>query len=183
MQRDHVRFSTPSPWVVRFGRIIPPRGEVLDYACGTGRHARWLASHGYRVEAVDKDAVALELLTGVHHVRTRQADLEADSWPYEGRLFDGIVVTNYLYRPRLSRLLECLVPGGVLIYETFMAGHERFGKPTDPDFLLRPHELLKCVSPGFSVVAFEQGEVGGTKPAMLQRICAVKAPATNLILP
>ncbi|NTV10714.1 MAG: class I SAM-dependent methyltransferase [Zoogloea sp.] len=183
MQRDHVHFTTPSPWVMRFAPLIAARGEVLDFACGPGRHARWLASRGYRVEAADRDGVALELLAGTHHVSVRRADLETDAWPYDGRQFDGVVVANYLFRPRFSRLLECVVPGGVLIYETFMIGNERFGKPSNPDFLLRPHELLKCVSAGFNVVAFEQGEVSSPRPAVVQRICAVRSSVAAMPLP
>ncbi|ANQ84851.1 putative tellurite resistance protein [Azoarcus olearius] len=169
----HSSLTAPSPWVTRFAPLIAAGGEVLDLACGGGRHARWLAQRGFRVEAADRDGVALELLAGVPHVRTRQVDLEAGAWPYDGRRFDAVVVTNYLYRPRFDAMLALLGAGGVLIYETFMAGNERFGKPSNPDFLLAPHELLQRLPAGWSVVAFEQGEVAQPRPAALQRICAV----------
>ncbi len=179
----HASLATPSPWVTRFAPLIASGGEVLDYACGGGRHARWLAHRGFRVEAVDRDGVALELLQGVPHLRTRKADLEDGPWPYAGRRFDGLVVTNYLFRPRLAALFDLLAPGGVLIYETFMAGNERFGKPSNPDFLLGPDELLRRLADGWSVVAFEQGELREPRPAMVQRVCAVKGSGLTALLP
>jgi SAM-dependent methyltransferase len=126
------------------------------------------------VEAVDRDGAALAALAGEPRVATRQADLEDGSWPYAGRSFDAVVVTNYLYRPRLALLLDCLAPGGVLIYETFMAGNERFGKPSNPDFLLRPGELLARLGAEYTIVAFEQGEVHVPRPAAIQRVCAIR---------
>lgn len=173
----------PSAWVMRFASMIPEGGEVLDFACGSGRYTRWLASKGFRVEAVDRDAVALELLSGVPHVQTREVDLEEGAWPYAGRHFDAIVVTNYLFRPRLGLLLQALNHGGVLIYETFMAGNERFGKPSNSDFLLRSHELFERVADACTVIAYEQGEVTEPKPAVIQRICAVKGHNPSLRLP
>lgn len=179
----HAGGLSPSPWVTRFAALIPAGGEVLDLACGSGRHVRWLVSRGYRVEAVDRDAVALELLTGVPHVTPREVDLEEGPWPFDGRHFDGIVVTNYLFRPRLGLLLSALNHGGVLIYETFMEGNERFGKPSNPDFLLRSHELLERVAGACTVLAYEQGEVSEPRPAVIQRICAVKGHHPSLRLP
>lgn len=179
----HAASLAPSPWVTRFAPLIAAGGEVLDFACGSGRHARWLASRGFRVEAVDKDGVALELLNGVPHLHTCETDLEEGPWPYAGRHFDGIVVTNYLFRPRLPLLLTALNHGGVLIYETFMVGNERFGKPSNPDFLLRSHELIERVADACTVLAYEQGEVAEPKPAVIQRICAVKGHNPSLRLP
>lgn len=179
----HSNSLTPSAWVTRFAGLIPAGGEILDFACGGGRHARWLASRGFRVEAVDRDAVALELLAGVPHVTTREADLEEGPWPFAGRHFDGIVVTHYLFRPRLPWLLQALNPGGVLIYETFMVGNERFGKPSNPEFLLKSHELIERVADACTIVAYEQGEVSEPRPAMIQRICAVKGHNPGLRLP
>lgn len=170
-------FAKPSAWVTRFASLIRAGGEVLDFACGSGRHARWLAARDLRVEAVDRDTAALELVQGLAGVTVRVADLEAGPWPYGGRSFDAVVVTNYLYRPNLDRLLACVAPAGVLIYETFMQGNERFGKPANPDFLLRPGELSSMLGEGWAVVAFEQGEVELPRPAMVQRICALRGPA------
>lgn len=180
---NHSSLSIPSPWITRFAPLIPAGGEVLDYACGGGRHARWLATRGFQVEAVDRDGEALEPLAGLPNLISRVADLEAGTWPYAGRRFDAVVVANYLYRPRLQSLLGLLSPGGVLLYETFMVGNERFGKPSNPDFLLRPGELLELVRGAFTVVAFEQGEVARPKPAMVQRICVVKGLGAAALLP
>jgi SAM-dependent methyltransferase len=161
-----------SAWVRRFAPLIDA-GAVLDLACGSGRHARLLAAGGHPVLAVDRDATALASLAGVAGVTTLCADLEGDSWPFAGRRFAGIVVTNYLHRPLLPRLAEALADGGVWIYETFMQGNERFGRPSNPDFLLRPQELREAaLAAGLTVVAFEEGEVAEPKPAMVQRLCA-----------
>ncbi|MGO9443209.1 MAG: class I SAM-dependent methyltransferase [Thiobacillaceae bacterium] len=163
----------PSSWVRRFAPLIPHGGTVLDLACGDGRHARLLAMLGYCVEAVDRNAEALVNLAGVPRITTRAADLEGGAWPYAADRFDGIVVTNYLYRPRLAHLNRALRPGGILIYETFMVGNELVGKPSNPEFLLRPGELLDVIRPTLTVVAFEQGQVDMPGPAWIQRICAI----------
>lgn len=148
---------------------------MLDLACGHGRHSRLLAKQGFRVEAVDRDAEALAAIsTDSAGVVTRTADLEAGPWPYYERVFDGVVVTNYLYRPLLPLLLNALAVNGVLIYETFMVGNERLGRPANPAFLLRPGELLDVVRRRLTVVAFEQGEVTAPRPAVVQRLCATR---------
>ena len=173
---------TASAWVRRFATSIPKEGIVLDVASGAGRHARLLASLGYRVEAVDLDAQLLSGLQAVPGITTRVADLEGDAWPYGAAAFDGIVVTNYLHRPRLDALIDALKPGGVLIYETFMIGNETLGRPSNPEFLLKQGELLDRVRPRLTVVAFEQGRVDTPKPAFIQRICAIAgdvAPVLN----
>lgn len=171
---DHLN-DRPSPWVQRFVPQIARDGEILDLACGRGRHARWLAGEGWRVEAVDRDSAALAGLAGVAGVRVRVADLEHGVWPYAGRHFAGIVVANYLHRPLLPLIEEALGEGGMLIYETFMVGNERFGRPSNPDFLLRPQELLEVAcAAGLRVLAFEEGEVTTPKPAMVQRIAALR---------
>lgn len=184
MSATHDRTNTPpSAWVQRFASLIAPNGAVLDVAAGTGRHARWLAGLGWRVEAVDRDAAALAVLQGLAGIVTRVADLEAVPWPYSDTSFDGIVVTNYLHRSLFPHLLATLRPGGVLIYETFMVGNEALGKPSNPDFLLRPGELLEHVQPLLAVAAFEQGRVELPKPAYVQRICAVRDVVGRLPLP
>jgi SAM-dependent methyltransferase len=185
MSSDHTPSTADqaSAWVQRFAPLIPDAGRVLDLACGRGRHARLLAGLGYRVEAVDRDPAAIESLNGLERIHTRLADLEGGPWPYHTDVFDAVVVTNYLYRPQLPALLKLIAPQGVLIYETFMVGNERFGKPANPAFLLRPGELLELVRNRFGVVAFEQGEVSSPRPAMVQRICAVRATGSRLILP
>lgn len=165
--------QSPSEWVKRWARFIAAGGEVLDLACGSGRHTRYLASAGYRVCAVDRDAQALAALTGVAGVSVQAVDLERAPWPLEGRRFAGIVVANYLFRPLIPHLLDALSENGALIYETFALGNERFGKPSNPDFLLRPGELLELVRGKLRVLAYEDLQVSLPKPAMVQRICAV----------
>ena len=165
----------PSPWVVRHLAHIAQSGLVLDLACGSGRHARLLASRGYQVMAVDRNARALAGLSGLAGVKTAELDLEGEEWPLAGQHFAGIVVTNYLWRPRLPDLMALLAPGGVLIYETFMLGNEAFGKPSNPEFLLRPGELREVVAAlGWRELAFAEGYVVSPKPAMCQSICAVR---------
>ena len=129
---------------------------------------------GLEVIAVDRDAQSIPA------VRFVQADLEDGSpWPFAGRQFGGIVVTNYLHRPLLPVLAGALGEGGVLIYETFMAGNERYGRPSNPNFLLRPGELLQAFGL-LTIVAFEQGDTGN---AVLQRLCAIRAAANSVRIP
>lgn len=165
----------------RFAPLIRAGGDVLDLACGGGRHARYLASLGCSVDAVDRDQVSLAALAQVAGVRPLAADLEGAPWPYGGRVWDGIVVTRYLYRPLFAILIASLREGGVLIYETFMVGNEHFGRPSNADFLLRPNELLTAFGKDLAVVAFEQGEVALPKPAVLQRLCALRASDSSQI--
>jgi len=173
----------PSAWVLRWAHLVAPGGEVLDLACGQGRHARWFAGRGHPVTALDRDREALAALEGVPGVAAVRADLEDSSpWPFERGRFAGIVVANYLYRPLFRHLIEALGPGGVLVYETFMAGNERYGKPSNPDFLLAPGELLAAFGRELTVAAFEQGRVARPKAAMIQRLCALRANAGEVAL-
>ena len=160
----------PSPWVQRWIGWIRPGGAVLDVACGSGRHARLLARLGFEVDAVDR---APELFADPpRQVKLLAADLEGGPWPYAGRRFDGIVVTNYLHRPLFAVLCDALERGGILIYETFARGNERFGKPSNPAFLLEPGELLEAVRERLHVVAYEDLVVEEPRPAAVQRMCA-----------
>lgn len=175
MSADSHELSPPSEWVVRWADRVPAGGRVLDLACGKGRHARYLAVRGYRVDAVDRDPAALAALAGVPGVSTRCADLEGGPWPYEGQSFAGIVVANYLHRPLFPHLLAGLTPGGVLIYETFATGNERYGRPSNPAFLLEPGELLEVVRGRLRVIAYEDLLVADPRPAVIQRVCAVNS--------
>ena len=160
----------PSPWVVRWAPLVS-HGPVLDVACGAGRHAKYFAGRGLDVVAVDRDD---QSIPGARFVK---ADLEdGGPWPFAGQRFGAIVVANYLHRPLLPVLAQSLADGGVLIYETFMAGNERYGKPSNPNFLLRPGELLEAYRP-LTVAAFEQGTTGR---AVIQRICAVRGDAAGV---
>jgi SAM-dependent methyltransferase len=164
---------SPAAWVVRFAARLQPGARVLDLACGHGRHARHLGRLGCSVTAVDVDPVCGESLREVSGVTFVQHDLENARWPFGAAAFDAVVVVHYLHRPSLPHLIESLAPAGLLIYETFAVGNERFGRPRNPDFLLRPRELLAACS-GLRVLAFEDGIVDGSPPAALQRIAAVK---------
>ena len=161
--------------MTRWAHLIAPQGSVLDVACGSGRHLRWLAAQGFAVTGVDRDAAALASLEGVGRVVT--ADIEGGPWPLAGACFDALVVTNYLWRPLWPALRASLADAGVLIYETFALGNEAFGKPSNPAFLLRPGELLEACR-GLHVVAFEDGLLQA--PARrVQRIVAVNSAAAG----
>lgn len=159
-----------SAWVERWIALARPGGAALDVACGNGRHSRLLARLGFEVEAVDREASLFRDKPA--GVTLTEADIEAGPWPYAGRRFDVIVVTNYLHRALLPLLADSLEPGGVLIYETFAQGNERFGKPSNPAFLLAPGELLEAVRGRLRVVAYEDVVVDGPRPAAVQRLCA-----------
>ncbi|MFY9314078.1 MAG: class I SAM-dependent methyltransferase [Burkholderiales bacterium] len=160
--------EAPSAWVERWAPLIR-HGTVLDVACGRGRHARYFLARGLAVVAIDREP---QDIPGARFIR---ADLEDGSpWPLADERFEGIVVTNYLHRPLLATLRDSLAEGGVLIYETFMLGNERHGRPSNPAFLLRPGELLEAFRE-LRVEAFEEGPVAEPKPAMIQRLCAIRA--------
>jgi SAM-dependent methyltransferase len=163
-----------SAWVRRWTHLLPSSGRVLDLACGPGRHMQWLQQQGLSCLGVDRDPASLEAAAAFGEVL--QADIENQAWPLKGQLFAGIVVTNYLWRPLWPDLLACLQPHGVLIYETFASGNESVGKPSNPDFLLRPGELLD-VCKHLRVLAFEDGFCE-QPDRFVQRIVAVQ-PAVN----
>jgi SAM-dependent methyltransferase len=164
----------PSEWVLRWASLVE-RGPVLDVACGGGRHSRLFAQRGMQVVAVDRESQVLP-----EEVRFVKADLEnGDPWPFAGQRFAAVVVTNYLHRPLFAHLAAALAEGGVLIYETFMIGNEKFGRPSNPEFLLRPGELLQAFA-ALDVAGFEQGRVDRPKPAMIQRLCALRGGAERI---
>jgi len=172
----HGLLQPPSPWVRRFSVLVRGGGPVLDLACGGGRHARLFLERGHPVTAVDIDLRGVRDLEGRAGATLLQADLEGGGpFPVPGR-FAGIVVANYLHRPLFPALLAALEPGGVLLYETFAMGNQRFGRPSSPAFLLRAGELLELARGRLHVLAFEQGEVASPKAAVVQRLAAV-APA------
>ena len=155
-----------------------PGSHVLDLACGAGRHARLFLERGCRVLAVDRDVSALADLRDNPRLEVLEIDLERGSdYPLAGRLFDAVVVVNYLHRPRLADLVDSVAPGGLLLYETFAAGNERFGRPRNPDFLLRPGELLDAVRGRLRVLAYEDLDIREPSPAAVQRIAAHRIAA------
>lgn len=164
----------PSRWVRHWAHLIAAGGAVLDVASGAGRHARFFASLGHPVTALDRDAAALDLMRDEPRITTLAADLEGAPWPLPASVqFAAIVVTNYLHRPLFPQLLRSLAPGGVLVYETFAQGNETVGKPSNPAFLLAPGELLEVVRDHLRVVAFQDGFLAQPRPAYVQRICAI----------
>jgi SAM-dependent methyltransferase len=168
--------TTASAWIEQWSHLVEQGGAVLDVASGNGRHARYFALRGHPVLALDRDETALASLAAVEHVTTRCADLENASWPLrDDEKFAAVVVTNYLHRPLFPYLFDALAPGGVLLYETFAAGNERagFGKPSNPDFLLNPGELLDAVRGRLRVIAYQDGFINVPRASCVQRIVAV----------
>lgn len=167
--------GAPLAWVSRFLPLVRKAGRVLDLACGGGRHAKLAAGMGHEVTALDRNSDALAALAGLPGISVVEHDLEADgaTWPFDAGTFDGVIVTNYLHRPLMTDILAALAPGGVLIYETFAAGNERYGKPSRPAFLLQPGELLE-VCAALTIIAFEQGRETMPADSVRQRICAIR---------
>ncbi len=162
----------PSPWIVQWSGLVPSAATVLDIAAGRGRHALFFAERGHKVTAVDRDTSALPAHPNIEAVT---ADLEDGSpWPLHELRFGAIVVVSYLHRPLMPVMLDAIEPGGVLLYQTFMQGQERFGKPSRPEFLLKDGELLELVHGRFSVVAYEARMISEPRMAMVQRIAARK---------
>ncbi len=161
-----------SPWISRWLPLLAPGSRVLDVACGFGRHSRFAQEQGHQVVAVDRDPEALATLASLPGVSAIELDIEHEDWPFAGQKFDAVVVTNYLYRPLFPALLDSVAYAGLLIYETFAQGNERFGRPSNPDFLLRAGELYDVVRPLLRVLAFEDVYQSSPKPAMVQRVCA-----------
>ena len=170
---DH-HTSPPSPWVLKFADLAPKDLTVLDIACGSGRHARHFLELGYDVTAIDRDISSLTDLETDARLTVLQADLEGAPWPLADQQYGTVIITNYLHRPLFPCIISGLEPDGILIYETFALGNEKFGKPDNPDFLLRPGELREVFSGKFDIIAFEEVEDRDPRPAMRQRICARK---------
>ncbi|MEP7295723.1 MAG: class I SAM-dependent methyltransferase [Burkholderiales bacterium] len=162
----------PSAWVKRWSHLVPRGARVLDVACGSGRHVHWFVQRGCAVTGVDRDPLATQPLRGIAEIV--EADIEGGPWPFTERRFDAVVVTNYLWRPRLPDIVAALAPGGVLLYETFAAGNETVGKPSNANFLLQPGELLRAAQ-GLRVVAFEDG-FEASPDRFVQRIVALREP-------
>ena len=177
----HGSTAPPSEWVKRFAHLIPAGGAVLDLAAGGGRHGRFLHGLGYRIVAVDRDLSGMADLAAVPGFALFEADLESEPWPLPARRFAGIVVTNYLHRALLPVLADSLAADGALIYETFAIGQAQFGRPTNPDFLLKPGELLDAFGNTLTIVAYEHGVTAA--PAAVQRIAAVAGGGIRRFLP
>jgi len=182
--------NAASPWLQRWAHLLPADGNALDLACGSGRHLRWLLAHGLRPTGIDRDAAALAASADLVRAELIHADVENGPWPCPGRSFDVVVVTNYLWRPLWPQLLAAMAPGGLLLYETFADGNQSVGKPSRPDFLLQPGELISRCQ-GLRIVAYEDGFLPAPE-RFVQRVVAVRpaqpampgmAPARHLLQP
>ena len=162
--------GAPSAWLERWAHLIAPASRVLDVACGHGRHLRWAAALGHRPIGVDRDPTALASARTFAPVI--EADIENGPWPLEGQVFGAVLVTHYLWRPLLPRIVASLAPDGVLLYETFATGNETVGRPARADFLLRPLELVEACAT-LRVVAYEHGFLPAPD-RFVQRIAAVR---------
>jgi SAM-dependent methyltransferase len=166
----------PSPWIARFAPLVPAGAPVLDLAAGGGRHTRLFVARGHPVTAVDRDVSALEELRALPGCELVQADLEDGApWPLGDRRFGAVVVTNYLWRPLLPSIIAAVDAGGLLLYETFALGNQAHGRPSNPEFLLRPGELLEAVRGALQIVAYEHGLLERPRAAAKQRICALRS--------
>ena len=179
MKATHSAALAASPWVERFAPALAAGGSVLDLACGGGRHGRLLLARGHPVTLLDRDITGVADLATCESAEIIQADLEDGSpWPLGQRVFDAVVITNYLHRPLFANILACIAPDGALIYETFAVGNERFGQPRNPAFLLRPGELREWLEPELEILACEQLTVEQPRPGVVQRIAA-RRPASS----
>tara|TARA_B100000686_G_C16671547_1_gene906762 strand:- start:244 stop:795 length:552 start_codon:yes stop_codon:yes gene_type:complete len=171
MLKQH-KNGCPSDWIVKWAPLIIEKGKVLDIACGSGRHSVFLANAGHFVTALDKDVSRLPHDPQIKAIKSNLEDLSA--WPLVGKKFNGIIVTNFLYRPLFPVISRSLLPGGVLIYETFGIGNESYGRPRSKRFLLQPGELLEAFSREFVIIAYENGIRSVPSPAVIQRIIAIR---------
>ncbi len=164
-----------SDWVARWAHLMPVGASVLDIACGHGRHMKWLAEKGHAVTGIDRSSEAIGAAANFGEVLL--ADIENNPWPLLNgdhvRQFQAVIVTNYLWRPLFPLITQSLAPGGLLIYETFSKGNETVGKPSRPEFLLQPGELLHAFET-LHTIAFEEGFLD-SPPRYVQRMVAVRA--------
>ena len=165
----------PSPWVTRFTAELPATGRIIDIACGSGRHTRLLVPLGYQLTAVDRNLSGIQDLSNLDNVELLKYDLESDIWPFQPESAAGIIVANYLHRPHFKLLCETLANNGLLIFETFAVGNEAFGRPRNPEFLLKPGELRDVFGGCMDILGYEEVEEKLPKPAIKQRICARKS--------
>lgn len=167
--------ASPSAWIMAQAKGWPEDGRLLDFACGRGRHSRALAPR-FEVLAVDRDREALNSLAGQPRISTLACDLEADEdWPFAAQKFDVVVVTNYLFRPKLRQIFDLVAVGGYIAYETFGAGNAAFGRPKNPDFLLHEGELAAALPAHFSIIEQFHGTINTPHSAVIQRLAAQHA--------
>lgn len=162
----------PSKWVVRFADQIRPNGTILDLACGSGRHTNYFLRRGHHVTAIDINISKLDCDKNTNKLKLVQSDLEKLPWPFPQSNFSAVVVTNYLYRPLFPKIVYSLESNGLLIYETFSEGNEQFGRPKNPEYLLKPGELLSGSFSSLRIIAYEDIVIKEPKVAAVQRVCA-----------
>jgi SAM-dependent methyltransferase len=170
---DHCStYLSASPWVARFAGGAPAGGTMLDVACGSGRHLRLGLDRGLAAVGIDRDLSRVADLRERVGVELIEADLEGGGdLPFAGRAFELVVVTNYLWRPILPDIVAAVAADGLLVYETFAIGQERYGRPTNTNFLLRPGELLTAVAGRLMPLAYEHVKLDDPE-RIVQRICA-----------
>ncbi|USG60712.1 class I SAM-dependent methyltransferase [Sneathiella marina] len=165
-----------SPWVRKYSSLFPKEHPILDVACGNGRHSFFMHELGHDVFATDRDVAAINATQIPVDISIIEADLERQPWPFSTQIFSGVIVVNYLWRPLFQDIIDCLAPGGVLLYDTFAQGNEKYGRPRNPDFLLAPEELNNLCRQNFDILEYFHGAIKGPKPAMRQSIAAIKKP-------
>ena len=163
-----------SPWIRKYSSLIPKERPILDVACGNGRHSFYMQNLGYEVVAVDKDLTAINANQFQSDISIIEADLERQLWPFSQQIFSGVIVVNYLWRPLFQSILDSVAPGGVLLYDTFGQGNEKFGRPRNPDFLLAPEELKNLCRNKFDIIDYFHGVTKSPAPAIRQSIAAIK---------
>tara|TARA_B100000686_G_C16751726_1_gene952950 strand:+ start:1455 stop:2126 length:672 start_codon:yes stop_codon:yes gene_type:complete len=178
-KQDSTPSIGPSSWLRRHSTLIPNSGLILDIAAGSGRHTQYLLDKDHAVVSIDKDVSHLAHIKN-SRLSIAKVDLEVPgSWPFKSAAFAGIIVTNYLHRPLFPHIIKALATGGLLVYETFAQGNQKFGKPTNPNYLLAPGELIRLTQEHLHIVAYEDVTVSQPKSARIQRICASKRPHTD----
>ena len=168
---------TPSTWIMQQAKSWPDQAELLDFASGHGRHSCALSDAfpgRFDILATDHNHEALkELIAQCPCVETLHTDLEdSNSWPFKDHNFDVVLVTNYLFRPRLGALFKLIRKGGFLAYETFADGNATYGRPSNPNFLLNDGELLARLPDDFTVLDYFHGKIDQPQPAIIQRLAA-----------
>ena len=162
---------------------------VLDLACGSGRNGLSLIDQGIPVVFADRDPAALAAVQqslidrgrgdSEHLFTLWPVDLEAPAGkPLADQKYAGILVFRYLHRPLFEGIKQAVCPGGVVIYETFTVDQVQFGRPRNPDFLLRHGELAAIFSDWQVLHSFEGvvESVGGGGPQAIAQIVAIKDP-------
>ena len=138
--------AQPSCWIVNRIKAITSKKElqILDFASGSGRHSISLADPLRKITAVDNDSKILSSYKNCQNIKTMCFDLETnEKWPFDKNYYDIVIVTNYLYRPKIKNIGNLVKENGFLFYETFATGNEKLGKPSNQDYLLKNMELIE----------------------------------------